>query len=90
MSNDVRRFDDAGPFWIFLWAGPLELVCVLLMVSLQLGFLAALGGVSTLLLLIPVQVCALGRFVRLAGVCAWQAISFDGIACIIEYHKHHT
>lgn len=21
VSNDVRRFDDALPFWIFLWAG---------------------------------------------------------------------
>ena len=26
VSNDVRRFDDAMPFWVFLWAG--MCVCV--------------------------------------------------------------
>ncbi len=33
VSNDVRRFDDAVPFWLFLWAGPIELCMVLLMVG---------------------------------------------------------
>lgn len=23
-SNDVRRFDDAMPFWVFLWAGEIK------------------------------------------------------------------
>jgi len=55
VSNDVRRFDDAMPFWIFLVAGPLELGMVLLMVSLELGFLPALAGVAATLLLIPLQ-----------------------------------
>lgn len=55
VSNDVRRFDDAGPFWVFLWAGPLELGMVLLMVALELGIFPALAGVAATLVLIPVQ-----------------------------------
>jgi ATP-binding cassette subfamily C (CFTR/MRP) protein 4 len=56
VSNDVRRFDDAATFWNFLLCGPLELAIVLVLVGLQLGFAAAVAGVSTLLLLIPTQV----------------------------------
>lgn len=56
VSNDVRRFDDAGPYFTFLWAGPLEVVCVLVMVGAQLTFPAAIAGIATLLLLIPLQV----------------------------------
>lgn len=29
----LHRFDDVMPFWIFLWAAPLELAMVLLMVG---------------------------------------------------------
>lgn len=58
VSNDVRRFDDAGPYFTFLWAGPLEVVCVLVMVGAQLTFPAAIAGIATLLLLIPLQVCS--------------------------------
>ena len=57
VSNDVRRFDDAGPYFMFIWAGPLEVVCVLVMVGSQLTFPAAIAGIATLLLLIPLQVC---------------------------------
>lgn len=39
-----------------MWAGPLELAMVMLMVSLELGVLPALAGVSATLLLIPLQV----------------------------------
>ncbi|KXZ56223.1 hypothetical protein GPECTOR_1g194 [Gonium pectorale] len=62
VSNDVRRFDDAVPFWIFLWASPLELAMVLLMVSLELDFLSALAGVATSLAMIPTQ-SALVRYI---------------------------
>ncbi|GAX75678.1 hypothetical protein CEUSTIGMA_g3121.t1 [Chlamydomonas eustigma] len=55
ISNDVRRFDDAMPFWVFLWAGPIEVVAVLVMVSMDLGFLPALAGIAATLLLIPIQ-----------------------------------
>ncbi|KAL6765994.1 hypothetical protein V8C86DRAFT_2453065 [Haematococcus lacustris] len=55
VSGDIRRFDDAMPFWLFLWAGPLELGLVLLLVALELGFLPALAGVSATLMLIPIQ-----------------------------------
>ena len=56
VSNDVRRFDDIGPYAMHVWAGPLEVVCVLVMVGSQLTFLAAIAGIATLLLLIPFQV----------------------------------
>ena len=59
VSNDVRRFDDAMPFWVFLWVGPLELTCVLVLLSIQLGAPAAFAGVATMLLVIPLQVCQL-------------------------------
>ena len=59
VSNDVRRFDDIGPYYMYTWAGPLEVVCVLVMVGAQLTFPAAIAGIATLLLLIPFQVCPL-------------------------------
>lgn len=62
VSNDVRRFDDAMPFWPFLYAGPLELAIILVLLSFQLGAPAAFAGVATMLLVIPTQVtpCPLG------------------------------
>ena len=56
VSNDVRRFDDIGPYYMHIWAGPLEVICVLVMVGAQLTFPAAIAGIATLLLLIPFQV----------------------------------
>ena len=56
VSNDVRRFDDMGPYSMHIWAGPLEVICVLVMVGSQLTFPAAIAGIATLLLLIPFQV----------------------------------
>ena len=56
VSNDVRRFDDAMPFWSFLFAGPLELAIILVLLSFQLGAPAAFAGVATMLLVIPTQV----------------------------------
>jgi hypothetical protein len=55
VSNDVRRFDDVGSFWVFVWAGPLETLVVLLLVALEFGVVPAVAGVSTLLLLVPLQ-----------------------------------
>ena len=55
-SNDVRRLDDTAPWWIFLWAGPLELAVMLAVVSLRISLLAALAGAGCLLLLFPLQV----------------------------------
>lgn len=56
VSNDVRRFDDLMPFWLFIWASPIELAMVLLLVSLELGILPALAGISSMLMVIPLQV----------------------------------
>jgi ABC-type multidrug transport system fused ATPase/permease subunit len=55
VSNDLRRLDDFWPFWSFIWAGPLELSMVLLMVSLELGFVPALLGSLTMISMIPLQ-----------------------------------
>lgn len=44
ISNDVRRFDDASPFWPFLIFGPIELALVLMMVALELGIVPAIVG----------------------------------------------
>ena len=57
MSNDVRRFDDGMPFWCFLWGAPLELACVLILLSVELGAPSAFAGVATMLLVIPLQAC---------------------------------
>lgn len=41
VSNDVWRFDEGFGLWVFCWPGPLEAAMVLLMVSLELGFVPA-------------------------------------------------
>lgn len=65
VSNDVRRFDEFGPFWVFGWAGPLEALAVLVMIAMEMGWWPAIAGVSTLLLVIPVQVKLAGRIANL-------------------------
>lgn len=55
-SNDVRRFDEGFSFWLFCWAGPLEAGLVLMMVSLELGFVPAVAGMAAMLAVIPLQV----------------------------------
>jgi predicted nicotinamide N-methyase len=59
-SNDVRRFDEGFSFWLFCWAGPLEAAMVLLMVSLELGFVPAICGMAAMLAVIPLQVGCCG------------------------------
>jgi hypothetical protein len=56
----VRRFDDGISFWLFVWAGPLEAALVLLMVSLELGFVPAVCGMAAMLAVIPIQVIQVG------------------------------
>lgn len=56
ISSDVRRFDDAAMAWFWLLFAPLELLIVLLMVSLEIGVVPGLAGLSLLLLLMPMQV----------------------------------
>lgn len=55
VSNDVRRFDEAGIFWVFIIYAPLELSLVYILLGLKLGWLSALAGVSITVLLIPTQ-----------------------------------
>ncbi|GIL76011.1 hypothetical protein Vretifemale_5752, partial [Volvox reticuliferus] len=81
VSNDVRRFDDVMPFWIFLWAAPLELAMVLLMVSLELDFLSALAGVAASLAMIPLQsglVRYIGGLRRNTAQCTDERVRLAG------------
>ncbi|KAJ9515463.1 hypothetical protein QJQ45_016472 [Haematococcus lacustris] len=55
VSNDVRRFDDACFYWLYCWEAPMELSMVFLMVSLELGVLPALAGISATLAIMPLQ-----------------------------------
>jgi len=55
VSNDVRRFDEAGIFWVFIIYAPLELSLVYILLGLKLGWLSALAGISITVLLIPTQ-----------------------------------
>ncbi len=74
------RLDDALPFWLFTWAAPFELVLVLTMVTLELGFLPALAGISTTLALIPLQVRGLRG--RQAAPHALGCEASCGAACV--------
>jgi ATP-binding cassette subfamily C (CFTR/MRP) protein 4 len=60
-SNDVRRLDDALPFWIYVWSAPLETLLVLVMVALELGWAPAAAGVAAMLAVMPLQVRARRR-----------------------------
>lgn len=72
VSNDVRRFDEAGTFWVFLIVGPLELIAVFILIGTRLGYLASFAGVSSLLMLIPIQ-SVLARYIgRLRAAIAAQ------------------
>lgn len=54
-SNDVRRLDDALPFWVYTWSAPLETVMVLVMVARELGWAPAAAGVAAMLAVMPLQ-----------------------------------
>lgn len=72
VSNDVRRFDEFGPFWVFGWAGPLEALAVVVMIAMEMGWWPSIAGVSTLLLIIPIQVQLAGRIASLRTRSARQ------------------
>ncbi|XP_043284650.1 probable multidrug resistance-associated protein lethal(2)03659 [Venturia canescens] len=54
LSNDVNRFDVAIIFLHYLWIGPLETIVVTYFMYQQVG-LAAVIGVASLLMFIPLQ-----------------------------------
>lgn len=56
ISNDVRRCDDAYPYLPFLILGPLHLIITMLLVAHELGFVPAIAGIGTTMLLVPGQV----------------------------------
>ena len=54
LSNDVNRFDSSVIFLVYLWFGPLQTLVMLYLMWLEIGF-AAVIGVATILLVIPIQ-----------------------------------
>lgn len=54
LSNDVNRFDLAIIFLHYLWIGPLETIIITYFMYQEVG-VAAIIGVATLLLFIPLQ-----------------------------------
>lgn len=67
--HDIQAHNmcDAGPMWAFLFLSPLELACVILMISLELGPGPAFAGIAALLAVIPIQVCH----------CRYQPMAID-------------
>lgn len=93
MSNDVRRFDDVGPFWVFTWAGPLETAVVLTLIALEVGIVPAITGVSTLLLVIPLQGKLAGKIAGLRAQAASQTderVRITGVLCLPSTHRHSS
>ena len=45
VSNDVRRFEEIGLYWPYMWAAPLEAVAVVVLIALQVGWVPAIAGV---------------------------------------------
>ncbi len=50
------------PFWVYLWAGPLELAAVFAMLCAELGVVPAVSGIAVMLSIIPVQVRGVAGF----------------------------
>lgn len=141
-SNDVRRFDDALPFWwvgaarvragwraacqpseppanhlqlpttlsanrlnrlnhldnlphahppthrIFIWAGPLELLIVLILVALELGWAAAICGTAATLAVMPMQSLLVRRVGRLraeTAACTDERVRLTGEVIQVWY-----
>eukprot|EP00611_Tribonema_gayanum_P009110 TRINITY_DN1883_c0_g1_i4.p1 TRINITY_DN1883_c0_g1~~TRINITY_DN1883_c0_g1_i4.p1 ORF type:complete len:1412 (-),score=345.61 TRINITY_DN1883_c0_g1_i4:192-4049(-) len=61
VSNDVARFIELGVMGHFVWVAMLDVIAILILVSVRVGFVAAVAGVGTTLVLIPLQV-RLGQF----------------------------
>eukprot|EP00899_Mesostigma_viride_P010343 jgi/Mesvir1/1930/Mv22956-RA.1 len=55
VAADVRRFDDGPLYFHYVWAAPLELLAVALLVGSQLGWQPALAGTCSLVAFIPLQ-----------------------------------
>jgi hypothetical protein len=73
VSNDASRFDEALLFLPFLVVAPLELLAVIGMLAYELGWLPALCGAASLLILVPFQVTSCGFFFHIASFSAHHA-----------------
>jgi ATP-binding cassette subfamily C (CFTR/MRP) protein 4 len=54
LSNDVMRFDASLLFSVYVWIGPIHTLIVLYLMWREIG-IAAVVGIATLLLFIPLQ-----------------------------------
>lgn len=78
-SNDVQRLNEASYFWQFAIFGPLETILILILVSLVLGFLPAVSGISCALILVPLQSMLskqIGRYRRRVSKITDKRINF--------------
>jgi len=71
ISNDVQRFEDASPFALFLYLGPIELLIVFWFLWKEIHW-GALSGVIALLCLIPIQ----GLFAKFFAILRKQTVKF--------------
>ena len=70
-SNDVKRFEQLGTMWFFLFVGPLEGIFTLAVVTHILGIVPAMAGMSCILMVIPIQVTLLStHFSALKAFCS--------------------
>ena len=70
VSNDVARFDSFCPFVHFMWAPLLDLVAVAGLMVSQVGWEAAMAGVASCVVLVPLQMYFAKRFATLRGKTA--------------------
>ncbi|KAI8822919.1 P-loop containing nucleoside triphosphate hydrolase protein [Fimicolochytrium jonesii] len=64
VSNDVQRFEDAGPFAHYAWIAPVELAMALYLMYIQISW-AAFPAIGSLLLVIPMQTAFAAQFAKL-------------------------
>ena len=70
-SNDVKRFEQLGTMWFFLFVGPLEGIFTLIVVTHILGIVPAVAGMSCILIVIPIQVALdIYVFATLTALCS--------------------
>jgi len=84
-SSDVRRLEDVGPFWPFLFAAPLETVIIAVLLAARLGAVPALAGVAPVLAFVPLQ-GALSR--RIGGLRRATAACTDKRARVLAEAVH--
>lgn len=71
VSNDVQKFEDAAPFIHFIWLVPIQMIAIMFLIYLEIGyvFVAPMLG---LLCLVPIQ----GMFAKRFGSLRKNVVAF--------------